>query len=91
MREILLTVFAIAILCTPIFGLITGLLRYKKHSKEVKSRVDAEYKAAREKGGVASLYYKHPERRLFKRTFGLPMLIAFVVEIVLLFILFKLI
>ena len=91
MREMLLAMLAISAMCMPMFGALIGLRKYRKQKEEIERKMNAEYKAAQEKGGVASLYYKHPEKRVFKRTFGMPMIIGFVVGMILLYITFKLI
>lgn len=91
MREILLTILAMIAMCMPMFGALIGLRKYRKHGEEIKRKMNTEYKAAQEKGGVSSLYYKHPEKRVFKKTFGLPMLIGLGVGMILLYITFKLV
>ena len=62
-----------------------GLL-YAYWKIEVKELVHEEYKLGQEKGGIASLYYKHEGRRVFQKTFGMPILITFILGLLLLLI-----
>lgn len=77
MREFLLSIVAFCILCMPMLGMWIGYRRYKKYGKEIRQKMEQEYQDAQEKGGIASLYYKQPGKRVFKRTFGTPVLIGF--------------
>lgn len=54
----------------------------RSNEKLTSSTCDFEfnkYLKAQEKGGIASLYYKHEGKQMFQRTFGLPILIGFVI------------
>ena len=62
-----------------------GLL-YAYWKIEVKELVHEEYKLGQEKGGIASLYYKYEGRRAFQKTFGMPILITFILGLLLLLI-----
>lgn len=70
----------------PIVGIVIGAVRYSKTKDKVKELVHEEYKLGQEKGGIASLYYKHEGRRVFQKTFGMPILITFILGLLLLLI-----
>lgn len=59
----------------PMIGFLIGNIRYKRHKDKIKEALHTEYKKAQERGGMASLFYKHEGKRLFYRTFGTPVLI----------------
>lgn len=70
----------------PVLGILIGVKRYSKNKDMVKEQVKADYKAAQEHGGIASLYYKHEGKRIFTKIFGLPVMIGFIVGLLFMFI-----
>lgn len=76
-QRIIWGIVAIAGMCMPILGMLIGCIRYKKNGDAVRQKVKEDYKRAQEKGGIPSLYYKKEGQRVFKLTFGTPMLITF--------------
>lgn len=90
MRQIILTLIAVLALISPMIGCLIGLRNYRRHGKEIKEAMEQEAKQAQEKGGIESLYYKRTDKRVFKRTFGIPMCVGFLVGLVLLYIVFHL-
>lgn len=89
-KQNILKVFALLALCMPMIGCLFGLIRYKKHGKEIKEKMIKEYRQAQAKGGLSSLYYKRINQRVFKRTFGLPIIIGLFISIAMLCIIFTL-
>lgn len=79
-KQNILMIFALLALCMPMIGCLFGLIRYKKHGKEIKEKMEKEYRQAQAKGGLSSLYYKRVNQRVFKRTFGLPMIYRFIYQ-----------
>lgn len=84
MKQIVLTVMGAIGLCMPMIGCLIGLIRYRKTKEKISAQLELERKQAEEKGGLSSLYYKREDKRLFKRTFGMPMVIGFGVGLILL-------
>lgn len=72
----------------PVVGMVIGLIRYREYGKEVRERVEEEYHRAQERDGIQSLFYKHTGRRIFKLTFGEPILICFILGLLLMCIAF---
>ncbi|MGN0425031.1 MAG: hypothetical protein ACI4FY_06895 [Acetatifactor sp.] len=91
MREFGLSMIVFVILCLPMFGLLIGVRRNKKHGEEIKRKMEEEEKAAQERGGISSLYYKRSDKRTFKRIYGTPMIIGFLAALVLLCVILKLV
>ena len=89
-KQIILALCAVFAFCMVPIGFLVGEHRYRKYGKQIKEKVEEEYRQAQEKGGTASLYYKRTDKRIFKQTFGLPVLIGFVVGLISLLIIFSL-
>lgn len=74
-------------LCTMI-GMSIGLIRYNRDNNRIREEVKNEYQAAQKAGGIKSLYYKHEHKRVFAKTFGMPILIGFLTGMILMLIAF---
>lgn len=72
----------------PLIGFVIGFFRYRKNKDDVRRKVENDYHKAQEKGGVHSLFYKHTGTRIFKKTFGTPVLICFILGLILLYLAF---
>lgn len=66
----------------PIIGMIIGSIRYKKYGKEIKEKMKEERLNAQKAGGVKSLYYKHEHKRVFAKTYGIPMFVGLIVGLI---------
>lgn len=83
-ERIIWGIVAIVGMLSPVVGIYVGLIRYRKIGEKVRQRVDEEYRNAIETGGIKSLYYKDRGRRVFKRTYGLPITVGFIIGLALL-------
>lgn len=72
-----------------VIGLVIGALNYIKHGSEIRKRVEKEFREKRLEGGIKSLYYKRPDKRVAYETFGKPLFISFAVAIMIMAIIFS--
>lgn len=70
-------------LLSPVVGIVIGLVRYKQKGEAIRQNVREDYERAQAKGGVHSLYYKNTGKRVFQLTFGMPILITFIIGLAL--------
>ncbi|MDO4188569.1 MAG: hypothetical protein Q4D29_06220 [Lachnospiraceae bacterium] len=74
--------YAMAIAITPalcmLVGLVIGTLRYVKYGKEIRKRVEEEFKEKRAEGGINELFFKRPDKRVAYETFGRPLIISLI-------------
>ena len=48
-KQNILMVFVLLALCMPMIGCLFGLIRYKKHGKEIKEKMEKQYRQAQVK------------------------------------------
>lgn len=72
----------------PIIGMVIGLITYSRHNIEIRKEIKEERQKAQKAGGIKSLYYKHEYKRVFAKTFGIPMSIGLIIGIILMCIAF---
>jgi len=72
-----------------VIGLVIGTLNYIKHGSEIRKRIEEEFREKRLEGGIKSLYYKRPDRRVAYETFGKPLLISLAAAIIIMIIIFS--
>lgn len=72
-----------------LIGIIVGVLRYKKYGAKIRQQEEQKYKDAQAKGGLHTLFWKKPYKRVVVRTFGIPMLIGMAAGLVWIWILFQ--
>ena len=74
--------YAMAIAILPalcmLVGLVIGTLRYVKYGKEVRKRVEEEFREKRAEGGINELFFKRPDKRVAYETFGRPLIISLI-------------
>ena len=70
-------------------GLIVGMIRYRKNGDAIRKRVEKEFEEKRSKGGMNSLYYKRPDKRVVFETFGIPLIISVIIAVLIVFIIFN--
>ena len=81
-------IVALSGLLGPIIGMIIGSIRYNKYGKEIREKMKEERLSAQKAGGIKSLYYKHEHRRVFAKTYGIPMILGLFIGLILMFIAF---
>lgn len=89
-RKILLAICGVFALCLAPIGLLIGHRRYKKFGAQIWEEMKQQHRESQEKGGIYSLYYKRPYKRVFARTYGVPVVICMIIGIILLCVVFKL-
>lgn len=74
--------YAMAIAILPalcmLVGLVIGTLRYVKYGKEIRQRVEEDFREKRAEGGINELFFKRPDKRVAYETFGKPLVISFI-------------
>ena len=71
-----------------LMGLVIGTLRYVKYGKEIRQRVEEDFKEKRAEGGINELFFKRPDKRVVYETFGKPLAISFIVSFAAILIIF---
>lgn len=89
-RQLLLAICVVLALCLVPIGLLIGHRRYKKYGAQIWEEMKRQESSARNKGGIHSLYYKRPYKRVFARTYGMPVILCMIIGIILLCVVFKL-
>ena len=88
------TEYAMAIAILPAFcmlvGLVIGTLRYVKYGKDIRKRVEEDFREKRAEGGINELFFKRPDKRVAYETFGKPLCISFIAGFAVLLIIFYL-
>ena len=86
--------YAMAIAILPalclLVGLVVGTLRYVKYGKEIRQRVEEDFREKRVEGGINELFFKRPDKRVAYETFGKPLAISFIAGFVVMLIIFYL-
>ena len=86
--------YAMAIAILPalclLVGLVVGTLRYVKYGKEIRQRVEEDFREKRAEGGINELFFKRPDKRVTYETFGKPLAISFIVGFAIMLIIFYL-
>ena len=86
--------YAMAIAILPalclLVGLVIGTLRYVKYGKEIRQRVEEDFREKRAEGGINELFFKRPDKRVAYETFGKPLGISFIAGFAVLLIIFYL-
>ena len=86
--------YAMAIAIIPalcmLAGLVIGTLRYVKYGKEIRQRVEEDFREKRAEGGINELFFKRPDKREAYETFGKPLAISFIAGLAELLIIFYL-
>lgn len=80
---------AIAGMFCPIIGMVVGLFRYRKNKDKVIKEEREKREKRQEKGGIPSLFFKKDYKRVFFRTFGIPMYIGLLIGLVLMLLAFR--
>ena len=87
--------YAMAIAILPAFcmmvGLVIGTLRYVKYGKEIRQRVEEDFREKRAEGGINELFFKRPDKRVAYETFGKPLFISLIAGLVVMFVIFYLV
>ena len=88
------TVYAMAIAILPalclLVGLVIGTLRYVKYGKEIRQRVEEDFREKRAEGGINELFFKRSDKRVAYETFGKPLAISFIAGFAVMLIIFYL-
>lgn len=86
--------FAMVLAYVPMFcilmGLLVGFIRYKKYGTQIRERVEKEFAEKRARGGIYSLFFKRPDKRVTYETFGIPICIGLFIGLLYVMLLFKL-
>lgn len=80
---------AIAGMFCPIIGMVVGLFRYRKNKDKVIKEEREKREKAQEKGGIPSLFFKQYYKRVFFKTFGIPIYIGLLIGLVLMLLAFR--
>lgn len=80
---------AIAGMFCPIIGMVVGLFRYRKNKDKVIKEEREKREKAQEKGGIPSLFFKRDDKRVFARTYGIPIYIGLLIGLVLMLLAFR--
>lgn len=90
-RQLLLAICGVIAMCLVPIGILIGHRRYKKYGAQILEEMKQQEREAQEKGGIHSLYYKRPYKRVFARTYGTPILICMLIGLIILLIIFELV
>ena len=86
--------YAMAIAILPalclLVGLVIGTLRYVKYGKEIRQRVEEDFREKRAEGGANDLFFKRPDKRVSYETFGKPLVISIIAGFAVILIIFYL-
>ena len=86
--------YAMAIAILPalcmLVGLVIGTLRYVKYGKEIRERVEEDFREKQAEGGINELFFKRPDKRVAYETFGKPLGISFIAGFAVMLIIFYL-
>ena len=84
--------YAMAIAMLPalclLVGLVIGTLRYVKYGKEIRQRVEEDFREKRAEGSINELFFKRPDKRVAYETFGKPLAISFIAGFAVMLIIF---
>ena len=87
--EIAILIAVLPVFCITV-GLVIGTLRYIKYGKEIRQRVEEDFREKRAEGGANDLFFKRPDKRVAYETFGKPLVISIIAGFVVILIIFYL-
>ena len=87
--EIAILIAVLPVFCITV-GLVIGTLRYIKYGKEIRQRVEEDFREKRAEGGANDLFFKRPDKRVSYETFGKPLVISIIAGFAVILIIFYL-